>query len=339
MELVEAIVMPSKRIRKGFENHTLLTVDGRAVTGRIIAQQTNSVTLQDASGQSIAFPETEIEALRANETSSMPAGLAEQIGNRKQLVDLVRYLMELRDGGPERAAQLRPNSASQANQVAAYETSIDHRTLIRDASAEVQKNGEAIYSRVCANCHGTLSEQGSLPTSLRFAEGKFKNGSDPYSMYRTLTYGFGMMMPQHWMVPKQKYAVIHYIREHYLRQRNRSQWSEINDAYLAALPTGSSLGPEPSTIDPWNSMDYGPALTHTYQVSSEPLNIAYKGIAIRLDPGAGGVSRGDHWTVFDTDTLRWAAGWQMEEGPVGLSIGEGFSSTVNITFIRLSMVN
>ncbi len=69
-------------------------------------------------------------------------------------------------------------------------------------------------------------------------------------MYRTLTYGFGMMMPQHWMVPKQKYAVIHYIREHYLRQRNRSQWSEINDAYLAALPTGSSLGPEPSTIAP-----------------------------------------------------------------------------------------
>ncbi len=77
------------------------------------------MTLQDASGQSIAFPETEIEALRANETSSMPAGLAEQIGNRKQLVDLVRYLMELRDGGPERAAQLRPNSASLANQVAA----------------------------------------------------------------------------------------------------------------------------------------------------------------------------------------------------------------------------
>jgi mono/diheme cytochrome c family protein len=36
------------------------------------------------------------------------------------------------------------------------------------------KRGEAIYMRVCANCHGTQQQPGSLPTSLRFAEGKFK---------------------------------------------------------------------------------------------------------------------------------------------------------------------
>ena len=314
LELVEAIATPSKRIRKGFENHTLLTVDGRTLTGRILDRQATSVTLQDTSGQVATFAEEDIETLRASATSSMPLGLAEQMGNRKQLVDLVRYLIELREGGPERAIQLRPSFTAQTNQVAAYEATIDHASLVKDASDKVMKEGEAIYARVCANCHGTISEVGSLPTSLRFAEGKFKNGSDPYSMYRTLTYGFGMMMPQHWMVPKQKYAAIHYIREHYLQQHNRSQWSDVSDAYLASLPKGDSLGPEPSTIDPWNSMDYGPALTHTYQVSSEPLNIAYKGIAIRLDPGMGGVARGDHWTVFDTDTLRWAAGWQMKEG-------------------------
>ncbi len=89
-----------------------------------------------------------------------------------------------------------------------------------------------------------------------------------------------MMTPQHWMVPKQKYAVIHYIRHHYLRERNPSQWTELNEAYLAALPKGDSLGPEPSSIAPWNSMDYGPTLTHTYQISSQPLNIAYKGLAV-----------------------------------------------------------
>ncbi len=38
-------------------------------------------------------------------------------------------------------------------------------------------------------------------------------------------------------------------------------------------------------------------------------NLAYKGIAVRLDPGAGGVSRGRHWMIFDTDTLRAAAAW------------------------------
>ena len=40
-----------------------------------------------------------------------------------------------------------------------------------------------------------------MPTSLRFAEGKFKNGADPFRLYQTLTHGFGMMTPQTWMVP------------------------------------------------------------------------------------------------------------------------------------------
>ena len=56
--------------------------------------------------------------------------------------------------------------------------------------------------RVCANCHGTKEQPGSMPTSLRFAEGKFKNGADPFRMYQTLTHGFGMMTPQTWMVPR-----------------------------------------------------------------------------------------------------------------------------------------
>ena len=44
-----------------------------------------------------------------------------------------------------------------------------------------------------------------------------KNGSDPFSLYRTITDGFGQMAPQTWMVPRQKYDVIHYIRETYLQ--------------------------------------------------------------------------------------------------------------------------
>lgn len=39
-------------------------------------------------------------------------------------------------------------------------------------------------------------------------------------------------------------------------------------------------------------------------------NFAYKGIATRLDEGAGGVSRGSRWMIFDHDTMRMAAAWQ-----------------------------
>ena len=85
--------------------------------------------------------------------------------------------------------------------------------MIAGLDAASFQRGEKIYDRVCANCHGTKDHAGSLPTSLRFASGAFKNGSDPYRMYQTLTRGFGQMAPQTWMVPEQKYDVIHYIRE------------------------------------------------------------------------------------------------------------------------------
>ena len=61
---------------------------------------------------------------------------------------------------------------------------------------------------------------GSLPSAPRFATATLKNGSDPFAMYRTLTVGFGQMAAQTWMVPQQKYDVIHYIREAYFKRDN-----------------------------------------------------------------------------------------------------------------------
>jgi hypothetical protein len=67
-------------------------------------------------------------------------------------------------------------------------------------------------------------------------------------------------------------------------------------------------------------MDYGPYLTASLEVS--PGNIANKGVAIRLDPGPGGVAAGREFILFDTDTLRCAAAW----------IGPGFINWENIVF-------
>jgi hypothetical protein len=72
------------------------------------------------------------------------------------------------------------------------------------------------------------------------------------------------------------------------------------------LVAGNS-GAQELTGDPWSDMDYGPFKVHSYIV--EPGNNANKGIAIRVDEGPGGVARGTEFLLFDTDTLRWAAGW------------------------------
>ena len=58
---------------------------------------------------------------------------------------------------------------------------------------------------------------------------------------------------------------------------------------------------------PWSDMNYGNFTTLSLEVS--PGNIAYKGIAIRVDAGDGGVSQGSEFVMFETDTLRYAGGW------------------------------
>src|SRR5688572_30914450 len=54
----------------------------------------------------------------------------------------------------------------------------------------------------------------------------------------------------------------------------------------------------------YQQMNFGPVLFWTLQVA--PANIAQKGIAIRLDAGDGGVSKGRAWMVYDHDTMRVA---------------------------------
>ena len=59
------------------------------------------------------------------------------------------------------------------------------------------------------------------------------------------------MAAQTWMVPRQKYDVIHYIREAYFKPHNASQYAKLDRSYLDRLPRGNTLGPAPSAIEPW----------------------------------------------------------------------------------------
>ena len=323
--LVDALLHPSRVIRKGFESVTVVTDKGQTIVGLVAEETPNVVVLRDATqpDRRVALKRDEIDEILSNTQSIMPAGQVNQLASRQQFLDLLRYLMEISEHGLTRAKELQPSpSAYAARPLPEYESEIDHAGMIRTLDDDSFKRGEAIYNRLCINCHGTHDKVGSLPTSLRFASGKFKNGNDPYTMYQTLTRGFGMMVSQAWMVPQQKYDVIHYIREAYLKTHNASEYFQPTAAYLASLPRGESRGPEPSNILPWEQMDYGHNLVATYEVGTDRANFAYKGNAIRLDPGPGGVSQGRHWMIFDYDTMRMAAAWS----------GKGFIDWNGINF-------
>lgn len=309
--VVESLLAPSKVVRKGFEAVVVLRTDGTSVTGLVAEDTDKALVLRDpaAGGKPVTIPKDDIERRTTSPTSLMPTGLANLFGDRQQFLDLAAFLIEAAEFGPARARSLRPDPSVIDPPLPAYEADLDHAGMIAALDAAAFKRGEALYARICASCHGTKDEPGSMPTSLRFWDGKFKSGSDPLRLYHTLTRGSGLMPAQTMLVPRQKYDVIHYLREAFLKPHNPSQYVAADAAYLATLPKGTSRGPTPPPGEAWRRMDYGQALTGTFEIGKDGANIAYKGIAVRLDPGPGGVAKGKAWAVFEHDTLRMAAGW------------------------------
>lgn len=312
--LIESVLQPSAKIEPDYQSIQVITVDGRPIVGIEVSRNETALTLRTGVGVGdlISIDLEDIDVEKRSDVSLMPTGQVNAFRRRQDFLDLLAYLIAIRDGGRTVAEALQPSQESLRQNIPAYESDLDHSGMIADWNDKSFQRGEAIYQRVCQNCHGTLDQPGSLPTSLRFAEGKFKFGSDPHAMYQTLTFGGGMMVPQTWMVPQQKYDVIHYIREHFLRGHNSDQYFAVDQAYLASLPGGASRGPEPQVIEPWVTMDYGSMLITTIQFGENTDNLAQKAIAIRVDDGPGGVSRGKAWMVFEHDTLRMAAAWTGE---------------------------
>lgn len=337
--VIESLLDPSKIIQPGYRAEKFLLADGRIVTGMIKAETDKELTLVIPGEEQPQVVATHDIEARKPAGSIMPAGLINQLSDENEFFDLVCFLVELGQASPGKAASMKPDDSLIAPPpLPEYENNLDHRGLIAGWNDKSFKQGKETYQRLCINCHGTREQAGSLPNALRFASGKFKNGSDPTSMYKTLTHGYKMMLPQRQLVPREKYDVIHYIREAYLKPFNASQYSEIDEHYLASLPKGRLRGPAPIRNQPWREMDYGPFLTHTYEIvgkGAKPrpevtkadrergeregrpaektwpteTNFAYKGIAIQLDQTPGGVARGSQFLAFEHDTLRVAGAW------------------------------
>ena len=214
--------------------------------------------------------------------------------------------------------------------ISVEEGDIDHAGLISNFNEESIKRGARIYNSNCIDCHGNPEVEGSIPLSTKFWSQSLKNGSDAFSMYQTMTRGYGSMPPQMILTPQQKYDVIQYIQEEYLEENPQVKLINHTNAYLASLPKGNSMGPETKPYTPWSDMDYGNFLMNTYELVDEengierfhspgpsPFpdedysqnNFAYKGIAVRLDSGEGGVSKGKAWMMFDHDLMRVAGAW------------------------------
>ena len=86
----------------------------------------------------------------------------------------------------------------------------------------------------------------------------------------------------------------------------RLGWAALATAFAFTLCCGWAAA-APVADPPWQAMDYGPFLTASIEAPEPRTNIAFKGIAINLGANFGGEH--NEAVIFDTDLLRYSAGW------------------------------
>ena len=90
-----------------------------------------------------------------------------------------------------------------------------------------------------------------------------------------------------------------------------------------------SAPPDPAGR-PWVDVDYGPFMSLTLEAPRPKGNLAYKGVVIPLLPDRSASM------VFDTDLLRWSAGWgggfiDWQNIQQGVALAScGFAFTANL---------
>ncbi|WP_153558098.1 PVC-type heme-binding CxxCH protein [Roseimaritima sediminicola] len=93
-ELIESMVLPSKKIAQGFDTWGFLMVDGHVYTGFVVLESAETVTIRQNDGVAIELLQDDIEERFKREESMMPKGVVDNL-TPKQLADLVTYLQSL----------------------------------------------------------------------------------------------------------------------------------------------------------------------------------------------------------------------------------------------------
>ena len=96
-ELIQQVLEPSATIKPGFEQASIVTTDGRLLTGRLERSTKLGVRLIDTKGKQLNLDTDQIEEIQFSDRSLMPENVVAAI-SRQQFADLIAYLQSLRFG-------------------------------------------------------------------------------------------------------------------------------------------------------------------------------------------------------------------------------------------------
>jgi mono/diheme cytochrome c family protein len=133
----------------------------------------------------------------------------------------------------------------------------DHAKLAENRGQDVLDRGQMVYSKNCASCHGANGNQNaanSNPPARNFHTEAFKNehGGGPYGLYMVTMKGHGNMSAVGGLSPEDRYAVVHFIREVWVKNENNAHYvGDDAPAIKATIPKpGSGGGGEEKPVDP-----------------------------------------------------------------------------------------
>ncbi len=96
-DLVDSVLRPSKLIDKAFAQVNVLTLDGRQFTGVRVSEDENEIVLRNlAQPEPIKIAKDDIDEVFESRTSLMPANLCQQLKDRGEFNDLLKYVFEIR---------------------------------------------------------------------------------------------------------------------------------------------------------------------------------------------------------------------------------------------------
>jgi putative membrane-bound dehydrogenase-like protein len=93
-ELAEAILVPSKTIAQGFATNVFALEDGRTLTGFVVKEAADAVTLRDSEGKEIQVPTAQIVERTKSNASVMPDGVIKDL-TVGEFASLLEYLESL----------------------------------------------------------------------------------------------------------------------------------------------------------------------------------------------------------------------------------------------------
>ena len=88
------VLDPNREVKPKFLSYVIQTEDGRVLTGMIITETANGLSLRRVDGTTVDVRRNEIARMRSTGMSFMPEGLEKQI-NVREMADLLAYLNSL----------------------------------------------------------------------------------------------------------------------------------------------------------------------------------------------------------------------------------------------------